>query len=322
MQKKLRLILVVFFGLVGLLSHYTVLEAESESSTREKSMLWEVQTDSGTDYIFGSIHLIPKEMYPLADTVEKAYEASDVLVVEADIMSNKLAMSRKLLKKGSYSSGKSLKDELKPELFKKVRKLANEYGGAALRFNTFKPWAAYLTIQSAVLQKQLIQKRGWQKGHDHHFLKKAHEQKKEIKEMEGVGAQFDLFANLSKELQRHLLKDLVKDPESNIKETKELVELYQKGDPEKMAEFTFEKQYGFSDEEKQKDKEELKQKKKMKKRFLKKFFYERNNRWMKKIKSFLKSEKTHFIVVGNGHLIGKKGVISMLEKEGFNPVQK
>lgn len=42
----------------------------------------------------------------------------------------------------------------------------------------------------------------------------------------------------------------------------------------------------------------------------------RNNFWMEKLPHFLTNQSC-FIVVGNGHLDGKKGIISLLRKQGF-----
>lgn len=48
----------------------------------------------------------------------------------------------------------------------------------------------------------------------------------------------------------------------------------------------------------------------------------RNNFWMQKLPQFLTNQRC-FMVVGNGHLGGKKGIISLLRKQGFkiSPVE-
>jgi len=39
----------------------------------------------GDLYLLGSIHMVPQDLYPLDSKIEKAFELSDVLVVEADV---------------------------------------------------------------------------------------------------------------------------------------------------------------------------------------------------------------------------------------------
>ncbi|MCK5393893.1 MAG: TraB/GumN family protein, partial [Candidatus Omnitrophica bacterium] len=40
-----------------------------------------------------------------------------------------------------------------------------------------------------------------------------------------------------------------------------------------------------------------------------------------KIDGFLKDDAIYFIVVGAAHLVGEKGIISILEKKGYSVIQ-
>ncbi len=46
-------------------------------------------------------------------------------------------------------------------------------------------------------------------------------------------------------------------------------------------------------------------------------FYDRNIRMTSVIKELLKTEQKYFVVVGAGHLVGKKGIIELLENSGY-----
>jgi len=47
-------------------------------------------------------------------------------------------------------------------------------------------------------------------------------------------------------------------------------------------------------------------------------FYDRNNQMTKKIEEILKQQQgRYFVVVGSGHLIGEKGVVNALRKNGY-----
>jgi len=52
-----------------------------------------------------------------------------------------------------------------------------------------------------------------------------------------------------------------------------------------------------------------------------KLFYQRNLKMTDKIEGFLKKDKSHFVIIGAGHLIGKKGIIQLLKDRGHNPQQ-
>ena len=43
----------------------------------------------------------------------------------------------------------------------------------------------------------------------------------------------------------------------------------------------------------------------------------RNITMTKSILNLLKKDKSYFIVVGAAHLVGKKGIVSLLQKEGY-----
>ncbi|MFO7595270.1 MAG: TraB/GumN family protein, partial [Desulfocurvibacter africanus] len=46
--------------------------------------LWQVQGEKPL-YLLGSIHLAEPDLYPLDPALQRVFEASDVLVVEADV---------------------------------------------------------------------------------------------------------------------------------------------------------------------------------------------------------------------------------------------
>ena len=47
-------------------------------------LIWEVRSPTNTVYLFGTIHVGARKMYPLSPAVEQAYAASHVLALEAD----------------------------------------------------------------------------------------------------------------------------------------------------------------------------------------------------------------------------------------------
>ncbi|MGE5894163.1 MAG: TraB/GumN family protein, partial [bacterium] len=49
-----------------------------------------------------------------------------------------------------------------------------------------------------------------------------------------------------------------------------------------------------------------------------KIIYKRNEGMASKIEGLLKTERTCFIVVGAGHLVGKKSIIELLRPKGYS----
>ena len=44
---------------------------------------------------------------------------------------------------------------------------------------------------------------------------------------------------------------------------------------------------------------------------------DRNNNWIPKIKKYLQTSETEFVLVGAAHLIGEDGIVNQLKKQGF-----
>ncbi|MCX7774462.1 MAG: TraB/GumN family protein, partial [Clostridia bacterium] len=77
--------------------------------------MWEVKAKEGNGklYLLGSIHAGKEGLYPLNDTIMKAYEASDVLAVECDV-STLLQRDNlgELMQKMMYTDGTTVKDHI------------------------------------------------------------------------------------------------------------------------------------------------------------------------------------------------------------------
>ena len=95
MKKKTTRFLSIFSILiaVGLL----ILPQDSLSQPK-KSFLWKVQSKTNTVFVLGSIHYLKKEMYPLDEKIEKAFDQADILVVEANINDTGKVDTQKLVR--------------------------------------------------------------------------------------------------------------------------------------------------------------------------------------------------------------------------------
>src|SRR5689334_3905992 len=59
---------------------------ESKPVKGSKLFMWKMTSDAGaTVYFLGTIHIARSDFYPLPDEIEKAFEKSSSLLVEADI---------------------------------------------------------------------------------------------------------------------------------------------------------------------------------------------------------------------------------------------
>ena len=164
-----------------------------------KGLFWEAKGKKGTVYLLGSIHMADKSVYPLAPAIEKAFDSSSALAVEADIGGAKADMQAKLMSMGVYTKGETLKKNVSAETYEEVEKQGTALGLPAGTLNAFKPWMAALTITALAAQKAGLNP---ELGLDMHFLNAAHSSGKKIIELEGVEAQPALAERLDADTAR------------------------------------------------------------------------------------------------------------------------
>jgi len=136
-----------------------------------------------------------------------------------------------------------------------------------------------------------------QNGLDLHFLSEA--KGKPIVELESAEAQIDLLDGFTDKQQEEFLKYTLKDMDGLAKNVNEIIDAWSAGDAKKIENYLLDPS---------KDSPEMQT-------LLVKLFDERNAKMAVKIEELLKTDKTYFIVVGAGHLVGKKGLLQLLGKD-------
>ena len=271
--------------------------AQDSLSQPKKSFLWKVQSKTNTVYVLGSIHYLKKEIYPLDEKIEKAFEQSDVLAVEADVTNIEKVDVQKLFGGAFYTGNDTLEKHLSPKTYALVKKELNELGASLEVANKHKPW--FLAISLVSLE---ISKLGFDPtyGIDRYFLSKASTTKK-ILELESLEYQFHLSSSLPEKEQELFLLYTLKDIKVLEKELDKLVKAWRTGD-ERGIESIITKTV-------KEDKRLIP--------IYERFIYERNRNMASKIEEYLKEKETFFVIVGAGHLVGKRGIIELLKEKGF-----
>src|ERR1043166_412946 len=173
------------------------------------SFLWKVSGKGGTVYLVGSVHLLPKDFYPLNPPLEAAYKDSDLLVEEVDLaemMAPEMQLS--LLTRGQLSSSESLDKILSPATMEALKARLDSLGALAGPLMRLRPWLLALMVDSLEWQKQGFDPNF---GLDQHFYDQAKEDKKDVKGLETVNDQISIFESMSAQQQDHLLAETLKD---------------------------------------------------------------------------------------------------------------
>jgi len=267
----------------------------------QKSFLWKVKSEENTVYILGSLHMMKQEDYPLNKNIEDAFSKSEVLAVEANINDITQLDIKTLLERAFYPDGETLEDHVSQETYETIKKETERLGLPLMLVNRQKPWFLALSLTSMELLKLGFNPNY---GIDMHFLSQV-SGKKEIIELESLDYQFNLLSNLSDDEQESFLRYTLRDLHILKQESQALTNAWKSGDT-KTVESIIEKSIS-GDREMLTVYEEL--------------IDERNRNMVLKIEEFLKDDKTHFVIVGAGHLVGKKGIINLLKEKGFTVEQ-
>ena len=273
------------------------------------NFLWEVENGQNKVYLIGSIHLMPEDVYPLNDEVEKAFKEADILVVEVDATKvDQKKVQAFMIEKACYKEGKNLQTELPEELYKSVSKKFTELGVPMDQIDIYKPWFVSLNLGLLGLQKLNI-RAGL--GIDVHFLNKANEKEMEILELETASSQLEMLASFQGEAQIDYLQYTVDNYDQSNTIFEDILEAWKTGDTEKMNTVTKVKMLelgkelpGIID-------------------FYHKMFTERDEKILVKIEKLLNNDEDHvyFIIIGALHLVGEDGLLKRLNDKGYNTIQ-
>jgi len=263
--------------------------------------MWRFANKKAVVYVGGSLHGFKASLYPLPDAFEKAFEASDQLILEvnlADVTQRQLFELRQ--KYTLLPDGQTLDDVLPPDVLLDTKRLVESIGVPWEALNRLTPASLTVELTQAMM---MIQGLLPTQGLDQHFLQRALQDGKPIGELESIEFQFELLHRMPTDLQ-------AEDSEVAVKELKDsltqLLDAWYVADTDKVWELL--NQEG-------KKSPELKT-------FMHHVFEERNHGMAARIEDLLKSrKKTYMVLVGAGHLAGDEGIIRLLKDKGFKGVQ-
>lgn len=275
-----------------------------ESAEPTPLMLWEVtDEDNNKLYLMGSVHVGTEDMIPLADPIEDAFAASDVLAVECDVVAfnEDVEMQTDIaMKYGIYLDGTTVRDYLSEEIYSEAKRLLEERGmyADALDYMKVHQW-------SSLVQSVAIEDAGLSAdyGVDLYLLNKAREVNKPIYEVESIEAQMAMMDGFSAELQEWMLA-LNLDVKQLAADLKLTLDAWKNGDMEFLSttevdeELTAEEQ-ALLDE------------------YNKAMITDRNKLMADKAEEYIESGKVVFFTVGAGHMGGETGVVQQMEDKGY-----
>ncbi len=275
-----------------------VLLTASVSADNGKPDLWKIEKGDKSSYLFGSIHLGSEDMYPLSKKVKDAYNQAEHLVVEIDLKPGDEQKLVPIIQELGVDMTSTLESRLTPETLAVYKKACTEKQLPCAQFSPLKKW--FVSLQ---LQLMMIQQLGYKEelGIDKHFLDLAHKSNKSVVSLETADGQLKMLSGFNQQEQELML---LQSLEATKEEMESLFTAWKTGDDAAMIEmFTRDLDNASA------------------KAIYDAMFIDRNIEMAKNIKAMLVENKSLFVVVGAGHIVGEKGLVDLLTKAGYKLTQ-
>ena len=303
---KLRVFTQFMFALLFLVAS---LSSANARETKPAPAIWKIDGAQSDIYFFGSFHILPKDLVWRTAELDAALQSAQQLDFEINIddAQNPLKMTTLIQQHGFLPAGESLRKMLAIEYRVKLEAAAIELGLPIQALDRMRPWLVALTITSLSAMKQTTKPgekvnpaaaTGEQAGADIHLWNWAKANNKERGTLETLESQIQIFADLSREQELQYLVMTLQQTEKLDESLNILLNAWVTGDTKKLDKSLNGEMDAFP-------------------AMRKALFDERHKKWMPQIEAMLNDGKTHVIIVGAAHLVGKGSVIDLLRAKGI-----
>jgi len=255
--------------------------------------LWQVSDADSKIWLFGSIHVLPKDVVWRTPAFDSLLKQADQVYFEADIGPlGQVGLILASLKMG-ITQHQDWLGTLSPDQSAKLTAAITPLGMTPQQLGSYAPWLAEAMVENAVLQKL-----GYQAGLGVDETLQAELPKEKKGYFETAAGQMQMLASAPQEQQIARLMTTVTDVPNLPKEIGDMATAWSSGDADSLAK-------SVTDDPT------------MDKGFTQTMVLDRNARWVPVIEQMLAQNRQNLIVVGAGHLVGTGSVVDLLTKAGF-----
>ena len=263
-----------------------------KANNDNNSLLWEVSGNGlkKNSYLFGTFHLLCKSDINFSSQLKAATGNADKIYMELDMDDPSVLMGGLLMM--NMKEGKKLKDLYTEAEYNKLSNYFKDSLHVPVSFlqNT-KPYFLVAMLYPKMMPCKTVS------GVEEELMKLAKTQQKEIKGLETMEFQAAVFDSIPYSEQA---KELLKSIDSMTVYKKyfdTMVNVYKSQQLEKIEKLFSQSEFGMEEHQ------DI-------------LLDDRNKNWVGQLKTIMLKESV-FVAVGAGHLVGNKGLIALLKKEGY-----
>ncbi|ABC63262.1 TraB/GumN family protein [Erythrobacter litoralis] len=257
--------------------------------------LWKLADEDTTIYLFGTVHVLPKDQPWFTPAIDTALDSSDELVTEV-LMTPEIGAKTQaiVMQKGMLPEGSSVRDLMNEQQKATYETAMTRLGLPVAAFDRFEPWFGALNLSILPLMKEgYSPEDGVEK-----VLEKETDREIKRAALETIEFQLSIFDELPQQAQVDYLVQAAEMIDELKPYIDRMVAEWIEGNADALAEIMNE---GVAENPV----------------LMERLMHERNANWAVWIDDRMDEPGTVFIAVGAGHLAGQKSVQELLTERGF-----
>ena len=272
--------------------------AEAAPARPPEPALWELSAGKSKVYLFGSIHMLPRDWPWRTNAIDSAIRASGVFVFETALTQDQMnKMTLFVRDNGRLPRGQVLSRMLSPKGLKDFKSALTMTPLDPESVDTMRPWLALMVLGDYQIQNGPLRS-FVEEGVDYTLEQEAREAGKAIRHLETAESQFEVLLQATPDSDiagfESDLHELLKADQTY----RRLLDGWTVGNQAELAKVMASEGATNPDE----------------KHLL---LDKRNRNWLPQIESMMISKQTIFVTVGAAHLVGPGSVLDMLCVRGW-----
>ena len=283
-------------AMLGIAALASCATAPPAASATARPALWQVSDRDTTIYLFGTIHLLPKNYPWRTAAFDKAVTGSQSLVVETIVdTASPQSLAGELARLGFRAGLPPLANRVAPQKRAMLETAIAKTGIPRSAYDRMETWAAaFMLLGTQFKDLGLTGEAGVEAVLRTAFLQAG----KPVDQLETNSEQLGMFDTLPESAQRALLEGAIDSPTEMRSQFQEMLGAWARGDVAAI---------GASFNEDLSGSPELREA----------LLRRRNVNWARWIERRMATPGSVFVAVGAGHLAGADSVVAMLQKDGY-----
>lgn len=270
-----------------------VLAACSSSAPAQpaKPAMWKLSDHDTTIYLFGTVHVLPKNLVWRTPRFDAAANSAQELVLEIADNDDQAAVAQTYARLAASPGLPPVLERVPADKREKLAALIQKAGLKPEQLNPFETWAVAVQIGSAMYREI-----GASPAQGVETTLRSSVGAKKVSALETTEQQLGYFDTMPEAVQRKLLVSMIDDADSAATDFQAMLKAWSSGDTAAIAR-TFDDELRNAPE-------------------IAEVLIDRRNRaWVEWLKRRLDQPGTVMVAVGAGHLAGKGSVIDLLERQ-------